>query len=211
LAVLVGSSEGQRHVSLLVRDEPTGDYRAALSFQLERHGTYWMQPERPRFADLDGDGRPEVLLGFTCYLADRASRTAIVLARREGEWRALEPPSLLGTARDYGEAHGQGIPIYQDAKLQFPVIAGERLWLQGLHSGGGWHVVDRPTGGGAALLGIGASPKGPYLTSPRDYFLAMFRLTAGGYVLDPDWNGGEPLVIEGRVPIGAAAAQRWAR
>ena len=96
LLVLVGSSGTHRHVTIFISDDrltKAKEYRPEISFELDRHGKHWMVPEIPRFADLDRDGRSEVVLGFRCLLADRTSSRA----------------TLAGVADAMGRVAGSGL------------------------------------------------------------------------------------------------------
>lgn len=196
--LVLASTEHRRFVTIFERDA-TGEcvgrseqkgYRVVMKTSLDRLDPRWMRPDTPVMADMDGDGRAEIFLGFQILAADRMIQTGLICRRSRDGWETFASPSPLDAVRR-ALPGSRAISIHQEDKMQTLEVAGKKLRLQGLSKGGGWRLVPGPGGEGAGLLAIGALSGSD--RPARGLALVVYRLGDDGLAVASDWNDGRVL------------------
>lgn len=196
--LLLASSKDHRFAAIFERDgdgEAVGmaehnEYRVVMQVALHRLGPRWMRPQAPTMADLDGDGRADILLRFEIIAADRVIQTGLICRHSQDGWEAFAAPSPLGEVRQALRG-SPAVSIHQEDKVQTLEVASKKLRLQGLSQGGGWRLVPGPGGEEAGLLAIGALLGSD--TAAQGLAFVLYRLGDRGFVVASDWNDGQVL------------------
>ena len=196
--LLLASSKDHCFATIFERDgdeETVGmaehnGYRVVMQVALPRLDPLWMRPQAPTMADIDGDGRADILLRFQIIMADRVIQTGMICRHSQDGWEAFAAPSPLGEVRQALRG-SPPVFIHQEDKVQTLVVAGKKLRLQGLSHGGGWRLVPGPGGEEAGLLTIGALSGSD--TAAHGLAFVLYRLGDRRFVVASDWNDGQVL------------------
>jgi len=188
--LLLASSKDHRFAAIFERDgdgEAVGrpehnGYRVVMQVALHRLGPRWMRPQAPTMADLDGDGRADILLRFEILTVDRTIQTGLICRHSQDGWEAFAAPTPLVEVRQALRGSPR-VSIHQEDKVQAPEVAGKTVRLQGLSHGGEWRLVPGPGGEEAGLLAIGALSGSD--TAAHGLAFVLYRLGDRGSSLPP--------------------------